>query len=86
MTYQPITLFSLISGLIQQANDGLYQALEASSGEDPVFVSPQIEVKIRCFVTQDGTIKISPSNGLASNYYGVNGDSLLSLKLKLQPK
>jgi hypothetical protein len=82
MTSTP-TLFSLISGLLSEANDGLNQALEATQDQPAQFVIPQIELHIKCLVLNDGGIKVVPSNAEELNYYGDKVESELKLTFKL---
>jgi hypothetical protein len=81
-----VTFFSLISQLLDQANAGLSEAMEAASGEELMFVAPKIEIQLRCVVLDDAGLKIVPSNGTLSNQYGVEGDSIVSLVFRLKPK
>jgi hypothetical protein len=82
MTSTP-TLFSLISSLLSEANDGLNQALDASKDQPAQFVIPQIELHIKCLVIHDGGIKVMPSNAEELNCYGANAESELKLTFKL---
>jgi hypothetical protein len=80
-----VTFFSLISELIDQSNQGIAQAVEASSDQPLMFIAPKIEIQLRCLITNnEDSIEVTPSNGAASNYYGVTGDSLVSLVFKLK--
>jgi type II secretory pathway component PulC len=86
MSYS-ISFFSLISGLIEEANEGLYQAVEASKDQPVVFVTPRIDVQLRCIVTGvDGVVGVTLSNASENNYYGNKGESQLELTLKLKPR
>ncbi len=82
MTSTP-TLFSLISSLLSEANDGLNQALDATQDQPVQFVIPQIELHIKCLVLNDGGIKVVPSNAEELNYYGDKAESELKLTFKL---
>jgi hypothetical protein len=80
-----VTFFSLISELIDQSNQGIAQAVEASSDQPLMFIAPKIEIQLRCLITNnEDSIEVTPSNGETSNYYGVTGDSLVSLVFKLK--
>lgn len=81
-----ITFFSLVSSLLQSANQGLNQALSLAEGQPVVFVAPKINIQIRCTVTNDGALAVSPSNATGKNLYGAAGESLLNLEFKLKPK
>jgi hypothetical protein len=81
-----LSFFSLISGLITEANNGLQAALEASKDEEAQFIIPKIEMDIKCFVINDDAIKIVSSNAESINYYGGSkGESSLKLTFKLKP-
>ena len=81
-----LTFFSLISGLISEANDGLNQALELSSDQPTVFVAPKVEIFLRCSVIENKGIKVVASNAFEANYYRDTGDSQLKLTFKLKPR
>jgi len=81
-----VTFFSLISQILDQANMGLCEAMEAASDEEQIFIAPKIEVELRCVVLDNGGLKVVPSNGTLSNQYGVEGDSIVSLVFRLKPK
>jgi hypothetical protein len=50
-----------------------------------MFIAPKIEIQLRCLITNnEDSIEVTPSNGETSNYYGVTGDSLVSLVFKLK--
>ena len=80
-----LSFFSLISGLLSEANTGLNQALDASKDQPVQFVIPKIEMDVKCFVINDGGVKIVSSNAEALNYYGGKGESTLKLTFKLKP-
>jgi hypothetical protein len=80
-----LSFFSLISGLLSEANDGLYQALEASSDQPHQFIIPKMEMDIKCFIFNHGGLKIVSSNAEALNYYGSKEESTLKLTFKLKP-
>jgi hypothetical protein len=82
MTSNP-TLFSLISGMLSEANDGLNQAQDASQDQPVQFVIPKIELQLKCLVLHDGGVKIAPSNPEEQNYYCINAESELKLTFKL---
>jgi hypothetical protein len=79
----PPTLFSLLSSLLEEANDGLYQAMDASQDQPVQFIIPKIEMQLKCLVLQDGGLKIVPSNAKDHNYYGGKGESELKIVFKL---
>ncbi len=81
----PFTLFFLISGLIDQANNGVHEAIDASADQYSAFIATQIELELKCFITHNNSIEVIPSNGEVSNYYGISGDSTFRLQLKLKP-
>ncbi len=80
-----LSFFSLISGLLNEANDGLHQALDASKDQPVQFVIPKMEMDIKCFVVNDDGLKIIPSNAEALNYFGSKEESALKLTFKLKP-
>ncbi|HSV50148.1 MAG TPA: hypothetical protein VLH35_07505 [Candidatus Acidoferrales bacterium] len=82
MTSNP-TLFSFISSLLSEANDGLHQAMDASQDQPVQFVIPKIEMQLKCLVLEDDGLKIVPSNAEEQNYYGGKGESEIKLILKL---
>jgi hypothetical protein len=84
MTSNPPTLFSLLSSLLNEANTGLNQAMDASRDQPVQFVIPKIEMQLKCLVLQDGGLKIVPSNAQEQNYYGDKGESELKLTFKLE--
>ena len=69
--------------MLSEANEGLNQALDATQDQPVQFVIPQIELHIKCFVLNDGDIKVVPSNAEELNYYGANAESELKLTFKL---
>lgn len=83
MTSTVPTLFSFISSLLSEANDGLNQALAASQDQPVKFVTPKIEFQVKCLVLNDDGIKVVPSNAEELNYYGANAESELKLTFKL---
>jgi hypothetical protein len=78
------SFFSLFSGLLNEANIGLEQALELSKDQSSQFVIPKIEMDIKCFVLKEDGLKIVSSNAEALNYYGNNGESTVKLTFKLK--
>ncbi len=82
----PLTFFSLLSGFIIQANDGLTQALQASKDEPCVFVIPQIDLQLQCQVVADDGVGVVPLNAQEKNLYGERGESQLKITLKLKPR
>jgi hypothetical protein len=83
MTTIPPTLFSLLTSLLNEANTGLHQAIDASQDQTVQFVIPKIEMQLKCLVLQDGGLKIVPSNAEEQNYYGDKGESEIKIVLKL---
>lgn len=81
----PFTFFSIISELINQANQGLDQAAQATEDQPVAFTIPQIEIQLKCTVISDGQLGLIPSNAAESNYYSEKGESELKLTLKLTP-
>ncbi|MCW4025637.1 MAG: hypothetical protein NWF01_11500 [Candidatus Bathyarchaeota archaeon] len=81
-----LSFFSLISGVISEANVGLNQALDASKDQPSQFVIPQIEMDIKCFVIKDSELKIVSSDAQTLNYFGKKGESTIKLTFKLKPK
>lgn len=81
-----ITFFSLISSLVQSANQGINEALDLSADQPVVFVAPKINLQLKCMVHNNGYLAVMPSNASVSNLYGRAGESLLNLELKLKPK
>jgi hypothetical protein len=81
----PFTFFSVISELLNEANEGLAQATEASKDQPVAFTIPQIEIQLNCTVIANDTIEIVPSNASESNYYGDGGASKLKLTFKIVP-
>jgi hypothetical protein len=77
------TLFSLISSILSEANNGLNEALDASQDQPAQFVVPKIELQLKCFVLNEGGIKVVPSNPEELNYYGDKAESELKLTFKL---
>jgi hypothetical protein len=82
----PLTFFSLLSGFITQANDGLTQAMEASKDQSCVFVIPKIDVQLQCQVVADEGVGVVPLNASEKNLYGDRGESQLKVTLKLKPR
>ncbi len=80
-----LSFFSLISGLLIEANEGLHQALEASKDASTQFVIPKIEMDIKCFVIEDDGIKVVASNVEAKNRFGEKAESTLKIIYKLKP-
>jgi hypothetical protein len=80
-----LTLFSLLSELINEANDGLHQAMEASKNELTAFTIPQIDMELKCTVLENEGLRFVPANAGQANYYGDAGDSQIKLSLKLKP-
>ena len=80
-----LSFFSFISGLLNEANDGLHQASEASKDQPSQFVIPKIEMDINCFVINDDGLKLVSSDAEALNYYDSKGKSVLKLTFKLKP-
>ncbi len=84
MTNSPYpTLFSFISSLIDEANNGLNQAIDISQDQPVQFVIPKIELQLKCLVLHDNGLKIAPSNAEEQNQYNEKGESELKLTLKL---
>ena len=83
MTSNAPTLFSLISSIISEANDGLHQARDASQDQPVQFVIPKIEMQLKCLVIENDGLRIMPSNAQDQNYYGGKGESELKLVFKL---
>jgi hypothetical protein len=81
-----LSFFSLISGLISEANVGLLQALDASKDQSAQFTVPKIEMDIKGFIVSANGIRIAPSNAQELNYYGGKAESTLKLTFKLKPK
>ena len=81
-----LSFFSLLSGLISEANDGLFQALDASQDQPVQFTVPKIEMDIKGFVVNDNGLKIVPSNAEELNYYRSKAESTIKLTFKLNPK
>lgn len=79
------SFFSLISGLISEANNGLYQALEASKDQPSQFVIPKIEIDIKSYIINDEGLKLMPSDAQTLNYYGSKGESTVKLTFRLKP-
>ncbi|MEW5841184.1 MAG: hypothetical protein AB1753_09305 [Thermoproteota archaeon] len=62
-----------------------------------VFVVPQVDIRLPCFIKSDGKlqsspalIEVIPSNAVSSNYYGIAGgnnkyESIISIQLKRIP-
>ena len=82
MTSYP-TLFSLISGLLSEVNDGLGQALDASQDQLVQFVIPKMEIQLKCLVFNDGGLKVVTSNAEELYYYGYKAENELKLTFKL---
>jgi hypothetical protein len=80
-----LSFFSLISGLIGEANQGLHEALDTTSDQPVQFVIPKIEMDIKCFIISDSGVKVVPSNAESQTYYGKDQESLLRLTFKLKP-
>jgi hypothetical protein len=78
-----LTLFSFISSLLSEANDGLHQAMDSSQDQPVQFVIPKIEMQLKCLVLENNGLKIVPSNAEEQNYYGSQGESEIKLVLKL---
>ena len=77
------TLFSLISSLLSEANEGLNQAIDASQDQPVQFVIPKMEIQLKCLVLNDGGLKVVPSNAEELNYYGDKAESELKLTFTL---
>jgi hypothetical protein len=80
-----LSFFSLISGVLNEANIGLEQGLEISKDQPAQFIIPKIEMDIKCFVLKEGELKIIPSDAEALNYHGSKGESTVKLTFKLKP-
>jgi hypothetical protein len=81
----PFTFFSVISQLLNQANQGLDQAAQATQDQPVAFTIPQIEIQLKCTVLNNGGLEVIPSNAAESNYYSDKGESELKLTFKLKP-
>lgn len=80
-----LSFFSLISGLISEANNGLDQALEASADQPSQFIIPKIEIDLKGVVVNDQGLKLLSSDAQALNYYGNKGESTIKLTFRLKP-
>lgn len=75
-----------VSQLLEQANQGLHEAIDTASGESSMFIAPKIEIQLKCVVIDNNSVlEVMPFNGKISNEYGVNGDSTVCLEFKLKP-
>jgi hypothetical protein len=84
MTNPPYpTLFSFVSSLLNEANTGLNQAIDASQDQPVQFTIPKIELHLKCLVLQDNCLNFVPSNAEERNQFGDNGESELKLTFKL---
>lgn len=79
-----LTFFSLISSLINEANEGLNEALKISANQSVLFITPEIEFQLKCCVSRNTDLLLIPSNGFFSNYYNTSGESKISFKLRLK--
>jgi hypothetical protein len=86
MTSSSLSFFSLISSLISEADNGLFQALDATKDQNAQFTVQKIEMDIKGFVISDNGLKIVSSNAEEVNYYGNKAESVLKLTFKLDPK
>jgi hypothetical protein len=80
-----LTFFSFISELLGEANEGQYQATEASKDQPVGFVIPKIEMELKCVILGNQSLEIVPSNASESNYYGDKGTNQINLTFKLKP-
>jgi hypothetical protein len=83
MTSPSLTLFSLVSSLLSEANSGLNQALDASQDQPILFVIPKIDMQLKCLVLYDRGLEVVPSNVEEQNYFGRLAESELKLTFKL---
>ncbi len=81
-----ITFFSLLSGLLETVNQGTNEAIRLAADQPVIFVAPQIDIQLKCGITKNKSLEITPSNGTVSNLYGISGESLLNIQFKLKPK
>ncbi len=77
-----LSFFSLIAGLIQEANTGLEQATEASKDQDSQFTVPKIEAEIKGTVVYDSDLSFVSSEPTSRNLYGLRNESRIKLTLK----
>jgi len=81
-----VPLYDLLVGLLDEANEGLKEAIEASLDQPLIFISPQIDIQLKCSVIGNEPFEIAPSNATLSNYYNEKGDSTLTVQFKLKPR
>lgn len=79
-----LSFFSLISGLINEANIGTEQAAAASEGQLTQFTIPKIELTLKGRVVNDPNPQFAPSDPQSSSLYGLKGESQIKLTLKPQ--
>ncbi len=72
--------------MISEANIGLEEASSVCKDQTVQFVIPKMEMDIKCFVIEDGGLRVVPSDPQAQNSYGDGrAESTLKLTLKLKP-
>ena len=77
-----LSFFSLIAGLIEEANTGLEQAIEASKDQPSQFTVPKIEAELKGTVVYDSDLSFVSSQVTSRNLYGLRDESLIKLTLK----
>ena len=80
------TVSDVLVSSLRHTNKGINDALEASLHESVIFVAPQIDILLKCFIVMNKEIMISPSNPILRNYYNSTPESAIEIQLKLKPK
>lgn len=78
-------LGDFLSQLVSQVDIGVNQALERASNQSKAFVATEVDVRVRCSVTNGSPTTILLANAYASNYYHVRADGFLEVRLRPRP-
>jgi hypothetical protein len=82
-----IPFLDLATGLVSQVIEGTAYLGEMDFIPNVVFVAPQIDIKLFCFIKAGQPMEIIPSNAVSSNYYETSKyESVINMQLKLVPR
>jgi len=79
-----LSFFSLISGLISEANNGYEQATNQTKNMPSQYTIPKIELTLKGRVVNDPNPLFAISDTQSSNLYGLKDESQIKLTLKPQ--
>jgi hypothetical protein len=82
-----VPFLDLATELVSEVLEGTDYLGKLDSIPNTVFVAPQVDVKLMCFIYGAPPLEIIPSNAVSSNYYDTSKyESVINIQLKNIPR